>query len=182
MKHPVIIPRKNHMTNLIIQNCHRQQGHCGPSQALVYIWERFWIVRGLTAVRRVSANCINCRKQNARPGEQIMAPLPSARVAPTDPLFTYVGVDYFGPLFVKQGLSQVKHYDVCLHALPWGRCTLKSRTHWKQTPLSVHISAMLVIEGSLKKHTTTTAPISRAPSKSWEKQWSDWTKPKSTTV
>ena len=52
-------------------------------------------------------------KQNARPGEQIMAPLPSARVAPTDPPFTHVGVDYFGSLFVKQGRSQVKRYG-CL--------------------------------------------------------------------
>ena len=42
-----------------------------------------------------------------------MAPLPSARVAPTDPPFTHVGVDYFGPLFVKQGRSQVKSYG-CL--------------------------------------------------------------------
>ena len=100
-------------TNLIIQNCHRQQGHCGPSQVLAFIRQKFWIVRGLLTVRRVLANCMNCRKQNARPGEQIMAPLPSARVAPTDPPFTHVGVDYFGPFFVKQGRSQVKRYG-CL--------------------------------------------------------------------
>ena len=56
---------------------------------------------------------MECRKRNARPGEQIMAPLPEARVAPSDPPFTYVGVDYFGPLFVKQGRSQVKRYG-CL--------------------------------------------------------------------
>ena len=56
---------------------------------------------------------MECRKQNARPGKQIMAPLPAARVAPSDPPFTYVGVDYFGPLFVKQGRSQVKRYG-CL--------------------------------------------------------------------
>ena len=112
-KHPVILPSKHHVTKLIIQNCHRQQGHCGPSQVLAFIRERFWIVRGLSAVRRVLASCMNCRKQNARPGEQIMAPLPSARVAPTDPPFTHVGVDYFCPLFVKQRRSQVKGYG-CL--------------------------------------------------------------------
>jgi len=42
-----------------------------------------------------------------------MAPLLSARVAPTDPPLAHVGVDYFGPLFVKQGRSQVKCYG-CL--------------------------------------------------------------------
>ena len=42
-----------------------------------------------------------------------MASLPSARVAPTDPPFSHVGVDYFGPLFVKQRRSQVKRYG-CL--------------------------------------------------------------------
>ena len=112
-KPPVILPSKHQVTNLIIQNCHRQQGHCGPSQVLAFIRQRFWIVRGLSAVRRVLAKCMNCRKQKARPGKQIMAPLPSARVAPTDPPFTHVGVDYFGPLFVKQGRSQVKRYG-CL--------------------------------------------------------------------
>ena len=57
-------------------------------------------MRGLSAVRKVLSNCVNCRKQNARPGEQIVDPFPSARVAPTDPPFTHVGVDYFSsPLF-----------------------------------------------------------------------------------
>ena len=96
------------MTNLIIQNCHCQQGHCGPSQVLAFIRQRFWIVCGLSVVGRVLAKCMNCCNQKARLGEQIMAPLPSARVAPTDPLFSHVGVDYFSPLFVKQGRSKVK--------------------------------------------------------------------------
>ena len=70
-------------------------------------------MRGLSAVRKVLARCMDCRKRNARPGEQIMAPLPAATVVPFDPPFTHVGVDYFGPLFVKQGRSEVKCYG-CL--------------------------------------------------------------------
>lgn len=65
------------------------------------------------------------------PGEQIMAPLPSARVAPTDPLFTHVGVDYFGPLCVKQGHSRVKCYG-CLFAF--------------LTMRAVHIEVVLTLE------------------------------------
>ncbi|KAL9984439.1 hypothetical protein ACROYT_G006730 [Oculina patagonica] len=53
---------------------------------------------------------MDCRKRNVRPGEQIMAPLPEARIAPSDPPSTHVGVDYFGPLYVKQGRSEVKRY------------------------------------------------------------------------
>ena len=40
----------------------------------------------------------------------MMAPLPAARLIPSEPPFTRVGIDYFGPLNVKQGRSQVKRY------------------------------------------------------------------------
>ena len=39
-----------------------------------------------------------------------MADLPELMVVPEKPPFTFVGVDYFGPLEVKQGRSRVKSY------------------------------------------------------------------------
>ena len=39
-----------------------------------------------------------------------MADLPKERITPDKPPFTAVGVDYFGPLEVKQGRSRVKRY------------------------------------------------------------------------
>lgn len=42
-----------------------------------------------------------------------MADLPKERVLPGASPFTHVGVDYFGPLYVRQGRSNVKHYG-CL--------------------------------------------------------------------
>ena len=42
-----------------------------------------------------------------------MGELPVARVTPEQPPFTNTGVDYFGPIMVKQGRSQVKRYG-CL--------------------------------------------------------------------
>ena len=35
-----------------------------------------------------------------------MADLPKDRVTPNEPPFTYVGVDYFGPLVVKRARSE----------------------------------------------------------------------------
>ena len=51
-----------------------------------------------------------CKKRDAKQGEQVMADLPEERLTPDKPPFTYVGLDYFGPLYVRQGRSQVKRY------------------------------------------------------------------------
>ena len=112
-KHPMILPQHHHVTDLIIQHYHRQEGHMGPTQVLAAIRQMFWIIHGPGEVRRVIKNCVDCQKQSKKPGTQVMAPLPTARITPTNPPFTFVGVDYFGPLMVRQGRSLVKRYG-CL--------------------------------------------------------------------
>lgn len=52
-----------------------------------------------------------------------MADLPSDRVIPGEPPFSYVGIDFFGPFYVKQGRSTVEHYG-CLFL-----CLAKRATH-----------------------------------------------------
>ncbi len=41
-----------------------------------------------------------------------MAALPDDKVTPGKPLFTSVGIDYFGQFLVKRGRSLAKHYCV----------------------------------------------------------------------
>jgi hypothetical protein len=113
VKHPMILPQHHHVTELIIRDYHSSEGHIGPTQVLATIRQSFWIIHGPTEVRRVIKGCIDCQKRNAKPGEQIMASLPEARITPLNPPFTYVGVDYFGPFMVSQGRGQVKRYG-CL--------------------------------------------------------------------
>lgn len=109
-KHQIILPYRHHITSLIIQKHHQEAGHLGQEYVLSSLRQFYWIVKGRSAVRRVLSECFLCRKHGAARGEQLMANLPKERLTPEDPPFTSVGVDYFGPLYVKQGRSQVKRY------------------------------------------------------------------------
>ena len=107
IKHPVILPRKGHITLLITRHYHERINHQGRGFTLNEIRENgIWIVNGTSAV----ASYI------AERGEQKMADLPYDRLEPA-PLFTFVGVDYFGPWYVKEGRKELKHYGVLFTCL-----------------------------------------------------------------
>ena len=73
---------------------------------------KFWILKARTAVRRVVIDCFDCKRRQAPLGKQKMADLPTDRVMPTKPPFTFVGIDCFGRFFVRRGRSLVKTYGV----------------------------------------------------------------------
>ena len=109
-KHPTILPSKHHVSDLIVRHYHELEGHMGASQVLAAIRQKFWLLRGPSTVKRTVSKCLVCQRWNSRRGDQIMAPLPMARVTSTEPPFTAVGIDYFGPILVKQKRSHVKRY------------------------------------------------------------------------
>ena len=113
VKHPMILPSDHHVTRLIIGHYHELVGHSGAGMTWSSLRQRYWILKGGATVRHVIGKCFPCRRRNAPLGEQIMGELPVARVTPEQPPFTNTGVDYFGPIMVKQGRSQVKRYG-CL--------------------------------------------------------------------
>lgn len=75
----------------------------------------YWLLRAQTLVRSIINKCVTCRKLTfppCTPGTQKMADLPQDRNEPAPP-FTYTGVDYFGPFYVKEGRSERKRWG-CL--------------------------------------------------------------------
>ena len=110
VQHPIILPSSHHVTKLIIEDHHRTVGHSGTSLTWTSLRQKFWIIRGAATVRKTLGKCVQCKKRNAKPLEQIMADLPSERFAVYKPPFYNTGTDYFGPFFVKQGRSSVKRY------------------------------------------------------------------------
>ena len=106
-KHPMILPCKHCVTEMIILHYHFANGHVGPYQLLAETRQHFWIVNGVSSIRHVLRRCHECKCQNAMVGEQITAPLPAVRVSLDSHQLIYpfaaVGIDYFGPLYVHAG-------------------------------------------------------------------------------
>ncbi|XP_057700851.1 uncharacterized protein LOC130921225 [Corythoichthys intestinalis] len=94
---PILVPGKHHLAQLIIRHFHEKLCHQGRhfTEGAVRAGG-FWIVGGKRAVSSVIFKCITCRKLRGRQPEQIMAELPEDRLS-TDPPFTNVGLDVFGP-------------------------------------------------------------------------------------
>lgn len=117
LKHPWIIPKGHCISSLIIHHYHQLSGHSGQEFILSALRERYWIIQGRSAVKRIVRSCFDCKRRKAIPLEQKMADLPTDRVTPERPPFTFTGIDCFGPFFVKKGRSLVKRYGVIFTCL-----------------------------------------------------------------
>ena len=80
MKHPIIMPQRSHLIELVIIQYHDKLGHAGTSHTWASLRQRFWIVKGAAAVRHSLGQCIKCKRRNASVGKQLMAYLPGCRV------------------------------------------------------------------------------------------------------
>ena len=110
IKFPVIIPRKGHVTYLIIKHFHEKVQHQGRGMSLNEIRSnRFWVIGGTFAVAYVISKCVTCQKLRGAAQEQKMSDLPVDRLESSHP-FTYCAVDYCGPWHVKEGRKEVKKY------------------------------------------------------------------------
>ena len=112
-KNPIILPSHHHVTKLLILHHHLIVGHSGAGTTWASLREKYWELRGGATVRQAIGKCFACKRRNAPRGQQIMSELPEVRVTPDKPPFTYVGVDYFGPLSVRERRSTLKRYG-CL--------------------------------------------------------------------
>ena len=81
MKHPVILPKRSHITELIIRHFHQRTRHQGRTRTQAEIRTcGFWIVKGSSTVGHHVSKCVTCRKLRATTQQQKMAPLPNDRL------------------------------------------------------------------------------------------------------
>jgi len=85
-------------------------GHSGVSHTWTSLRQRYWVVKGTEKIRKVLGHYLFGKRRNSSFGTQFMADLPLCRVTAGNPLFHFTGIDFFGPILIKQGRSQVKRY------------------------------------------------------------------------
>ena len=100
-KHPILLPRSQHVTNLIVRNEHLKNYHAGIQATLNFIRHKYWIIDGKNAVRHIIRRCIRCFKVNPTLPKYIMGNLPANRVKESRP-FENSGIDYCGPFYIKE--------------------------------------------------------------------------------
>ncbi|XP_067050193.1 uncharacterized protein [Acropora muricata] len=101
---PIILPRKNCVTKLIVKHYHEKDNHTGgTNQLLAALSTRFLIISGREEIREWEKECNECQRRKAKAGKQIMAPLPQIRLRFSLRAFAQTAVDYGGPFITVQG-------------------------------------------------------------------------------
>ncbi len=112
VKHPILLPRNAHTSNIVIEHYHKQSCHSGRGITLNTIRQAgYWIVGARAAVTSHLLKCVTCRKLRGAVCEQKMSDLPDDRLEPAPP-FTYSAVDCFGPFIIKEGRKELKRWGV----------------------------------------------------------------------
>ena len=116
-RHPLILDPKHEITRLIVMHNHLRLYCTSNKHVLNELRQKYWILKGLATVQKISSSCPSCRRLRAKPEPPVMADLPDSRLGYQQPPFANTGVDYFGPILVRHGRKTEKRYGVLFTCL-----------------------------------------------------------------
>ena len=116
-RHPLILDPKHEITRLIVMHHHLRLYCTSNKHVLNELRQKYWILKGLATVQKISSSFPSCRRLRAKPEPPVMADLPNSRLGYQQPPFTNTGVDYFGPMLVRHGRKTEKRYGVLFTCL-----------------------------------------------------------------
>ncbi|XP_058817813.1 uncharacterized protein LOC131681120 [Topomyia yanbarensis] len=107
---PIILPKEHVVTRMLLEWYHRTFLHANGETVVNEVRQRFYVSTLRTIVRQIARECVMCKANKAVPVIPRMAPLPVARVKAFERPFSYVGIDYFGPIAVRVNRSTAKRW------------------------------------------------------------------------
>ncbi|KAJ8915288.1 hypothetical protein NQ315_014796 [Exocentrus adspersus] len=94
-QHPVLLPKRDPLVDLLIDHYHSSNLHTGPNLVLSLLRLRYWILSARSVVRYRIQNCNTCFRLKPKPQIPLMGNLPTCRVQESK-LFLRTGCDYVG--------------------------------------------------------------------------------------
>ena len=112
-KNPLLLRSNSYFTNLIILRSHEKVFHNGLEATLSNIRLHYWITKGRQSVKNVLKKCFLCKLVKGKFITPAKTPsLPTFRVNCSHS-FESVGVDFAGPLFVKDVYNKTENLNKC---------------------------------------------------------------------
>ena len=110
VSYPVLLPTRTDLARVIMLNFHEECYHQGSTVTRSAIQQAgFQLVGGSRLIKSVIRCCATCKRLRGRAQEQKMSSLPSTRVLVPERPFTHIGVDAFGPFFIKRPVVTRRH-------------------------------------------------------------------------
>ena len=111
----ILLPHHSHFTNLTILDCHHPQRHVGVGGTIVALRNRFWVPSARAETRRLLVKCVTCKKVTGCHYALPMPPeLPQFRYDTSTCPFSNVGIDFAGPITVKDRSGMHIKVYICL--------------------------------------------------------------------
>lgn len=101
------------MGSLILSHLHRKLNYSGVEHVLSDLREKYWVPQVRPVIKKTIQSCSICKRRSIQLAPAMMASLQSSRLQAFTPPFHNTGVEYFGPMYVKEKRSTVKRYG-CL--------------------------------------------------------------------
>ncbi len=63
VKHPQILPKQHHVSDLVMKYYHKVSGHFGQEYVLLLVRNHFWIIQARVSVWHVVRSCFDCKQR-----------------------------------------------------------------------------------------------------------------------
>ena len=116
VRYPIILPRRNHITKLIVKHYHEVDNHTAETnQTLAALSARCWIVAAREEILGWEKECAACKRRKAKCPKQVMAPLPLNRLQLSLRAFVRTAVDFADLLRLFRAEENSSRNVICVY-------------------------------------------------------------------